>query len=115
MKLKKRRPFTEEDLISIFSHRTWSELDFTQDLHYWCPLIAAYTGMRGKEISQLLKDDIIFDKDAGWYISINAKDSRKSVKNKSSRRDVPIHPELLSLGFEIFVNSTNTPELFPSS
>ena len=88
--------------------RHWSEEgDFVaRGGHWWAGLLALFTGMRAGELNQLLPTDFHFDGPTP-YLSISALDAdgtvKKKVKNKSSIRDVPIHPDLLKLGLRQFV------------
>lgn len=72
---------------------------------YWIPLLGLYTGARLNELSQLHTDDVCQVDDV-WLISINDNDAAKThkhLKNESSERLVPIHPELVHRGFIDFV------------
>jgi integrase len=61
------------------------------------PLIALFAGMRIEEICQLRVSDIRRVGKRGWYISvIDGED--QSLKTITSRRFVPIHPELQRIG-----------------
>lgn len=61
-----------------------------------------YTGARLNEICQLQFDDIQ-EEDGIKFISINENDG-KHVKTKAGIRKIPIHQELIKLGFWEFVN-----------
>jgi integrase len=64
-------------------------------VHYaWLPLVALYTGARVNEICQLNPHTDETDGDGAI---------RKSIKNATSRRKVPIHSALLQLGFMDYV------------
>lgn len=82
-----------------------------QEHCYWLPLIGLYTGARVNEICQLNPHADIAEEGGIWFFSINEKDDgdnpliRKSVKNKSSIRKVPIHPKLLDLGLLSYVDA----------
>ncbi|WAE63602.1 site-specific integrase [Stutzerimonas sp. R40042] len=72
--------------------------DFGEAL-YWLPLLMAYTGARREELAQLLVADVCKDDALDvWYLSICPGDD-KSIKTASSRRKVPLHPDLIALGF----------------
>lgn len=73
----------------------------------WPPIIMAFTGMRNGEVMQLRKRDIKQDADTGiQYIHVT--DDAGSVKNKSAIRQIPIHKELIALGFLDFVGRKGT-------
>jgi integrase len=74
----------------------------------WAPWLCAHTGARIAEITQLRKEDIRFD-DSIAYIRITP--DAGSVKT-GQYRDVPIHPQLLELGFRDFVAGSADGALF---
>ncbi len=65
-------------------------------VRYWAPIIGLYTGMRSNEICQLDAADIHV-KDGVPYFVLNAS-ADKRLKSRASRREVPLHPELVRLG-----------------
>ncbi len=62
----------------------------------WVPLIAAYSGMRLEEICQLRCCDVV-EHDGFWCFSVN--DEAGLLKTAAAQRLVPLHPELIRLGF----------------
>lgn len=72
--------------------------------YYWLPLLGLYTGARLNEISQLYLSDIHSENGHIPYIDFNdrsdddTKASDKSLKNRNSKRAIPIHPKLIALG-----------------
>ena len=97
-----RLPYSIEELNIIFSSPIYTEGKRPRagagEASYWIPLIGLYTGARMEEIGQLTRDDIRQNGDV-WYFHISNESEESSVKNKGSNRDVPIHPELIRLGF----------------
>lgn len=92
---------------------------------YWLPLLAMYTGARLNEVGQLRPTDIFkvpyVDQDGeeqeAWCIRIVAdkKDGLK-LKNAWSARRIPIHTDLIALGFLQFVDAareTSQSRIFP--
>ena len=63
----------------------------------WIPLISLYSGMRQNEICQLYCDDIR-EEDGIWCFDVNNK-ADKHLKTDAGDRIIPIHPQLLDLGF----------------
>jgi integrase len=63
----------------------------------WIPLIACFTGMRVNEIAQLRVADF-HEVDGIAVINVSDEGEGQRVKTSSSRRAVPVHPELVSMG-----------------
>jgi integrase len=104
----KREAFSFDQLQMVFQNPVWtgshSEYHQTkvgQDIYrngiYWCPLIGAYTGARREEIAGFAPSDIV-EIDGIMCFSIEDSELRR-VKNLSSHRIVPIHSQLIELGF----------------
>ena len=94
-----RDVFSTDDLNKVFNHEDY--LNFKKPWEFWLPIIALYTGMRINEICQLLLDDIVKEGDI-WYFRI-CEGEGKTLKTKTSQRNIPIHPELIDLGFIDYV------------
>lgn len=85
--------------------------------HFWPPLIALFTGGRRREIAQLLVHDFRVI-DGIPAISIDdLGDEDKEIKSAASKRIIPVHPELISLGLLDYVDDVKAlnlgDELFP--
>ena len=131
---KKREPFSPEDLVKILNPKTY--LNWTIDYkkissnqyttfkttknvklgtpYYWSFLVGIFTGMRTNETSQLRVDDIVKEGNV-WMIIIDETQGKR-VKTTSSIRKVPIHPQLISLGFIKYVEilkSNGVDRVFP--
>lgn len=74
----------------------------------WVPLLCAFTGARIAEITQLRKEDIR-QQNGRWVIRITP--DAGSV-NTGQYRDVPLHHQIIELGFADFVNSSHSGPLF---
>lgn len=61
------------------------------------PLIGLYTGARLGEIIQLYTADIR-ERNGIWYFDVNEDGEDKQLKTNSSRRQIPIHAELIKAG-----------------
>ena len=92
-----RLPFDEQDLRIIFSAGNFAKAQ-TKPSKYWGAVLGLYTGARVNELGQLRVDDLE-QVDGVWGIHI-----RHQVKNKASKRFLPLHPELLKLGFVDYVD-----------
>ena len=73
------------------------------DADYWMPLMLALTGARSSELGGLLLDDICPDAPIP-YMVIHWNGERR-VKSPNSVRKLPVHPELLRLGFLEYVQA----------
>ncbi len=125
---KKRRPFSMDQLQVIFTSPLYTGCidddrgafkpgpNVVRRGRFWVPLLALWTGMRLNECCQLTVDDITNHGDI-WVISVRPDpETGKSVKNGDSDRLVPVHPELVRLGFIAFVQrqqQSNAGRLFP--
>ncbi|HBJ82299.1 MAG TPA: hypothetical protein DDZ88_00155 [Verrucomicrobiales bacterium] len=88
---------------------------------FWVPLLALFHGTRCNEACQIHTEDVK-TRDGILFISIREEEEdgskcEKRLKTKQSRREVPVHPELIRMGFAEFVESrrrdTSSPRLFP--
>jgi integrase len=86
-----RLPYSAEDLKVIFGAKREG------NANHWLPWLALYTGARLEELGQLRVTDVR-EEDGVLYLAIEPGDGKR-VKTKSSRRRVPLHPELIKLGF----------------
>ena len=85
-----------------------NEHEKTTSAKRWTPWLCAFTGSRIAEMTQLRKEDIQ-SKDGFSYMRIT--EDAGSVKT-GGYRDVPVHPQLLELGFLDFVASSPDGPLF---
>ena len=112
-----RKPFTDKDLINILNgyiyHGNYNGgRRKLLDAHFWVPIIALYTGMRIGEICQLQVTDIHLE-GITWhgrhfnepYIQVCEEHRSQRVKNKNATRKVPIHRQLIQIGFLDYVTS----------
>lgn len=72
-----------------------------RDWRYWIPLICAYSGARLGEVAQLRCDDIR-QVDCHWVFDITDEGEGQSLKTHTSRRIVPMHSTLQSLGLPAY-------------
>ncbi|SHH04167.1 Site-specific recombinase XerD [Kaistia soli DSM 19436] len=76
-----------------------------RDHRYWLPLVMLWSGARPAEIAQLLVKDVR-EQHGKWIMHITEEGSDdKSMKTKGSMRVVPIHTELVRLGFVDFAKA----------
>ena len=87
-----------------------------RDHRYWVPLIMLFSGARPAEIAQLNIDDVR-QEHGHWIMHITTEgDGDKTVKTAGSMRVVPVHKELIKLGFLDYhagMKKAGQPRLFP--
>lgn len=104
---KSRIPFDSSDLGRIFTSPVFSQAERPRggkgEAAYWLPYLGLWTGARLEELGQLLVADVCCEQ-AMHYLNISDDPlTGKKLKSNSSRRRVPIHPELVRLGFLDYV------------
>lgn len=101
-----RRPFSPEQARLIYTELTENPSGLVRkDSHKWGMLLGMFTGARLNEICQLDIADVQQDGEV-WFLNITDEgDDTKSVKSQAGRRKVPLHAELIRLGFIDFVES----------
>lgn len=126
---KKRLPFDLPALTAIFSSPVYAEgarpTSLRGEAAYWLPLLGLFTGARLEELGQLRPQDVNEvryidnegDEKTAWIIQVREdKDAQLKLKNAASERRIPIHAELVGLGFLDFVMGAKTAKqqrLFP--
>ncbi len=107
-----QRHFEHDELKRLFQGSEMAALasSGTEAYKFWLPHVGLFSGARINELCQLNPQlDIREDKKSGfWFFDITEdsaghEDIEKSVKTKSSKRSVPIHPQLVELGFLQYV------------
>lgn len=91
-----------------------TKLEDVGDPMFWAPLIAVHMGLRSEEILQLYLDDIQIIDEIPCIVLKQGPGQR--LKSQASRRTVPIHDNLLKLGFMQLValrRREGEPRLFP--
>ncbi len=111
---KPRIQFSQDDLVLMFNTRRYVTGKIKRNSEYWIPLMAALGGESQAELCQLHVDDVKHHHETGvWYLDINDQggtEDRKHPHYKALKvdvdgrpRDVPIHHQLIKLGFLDFV------------
>lgn len=106
---KQDRTFNDDQLQTLFAapvfqtYRLSGEKN-TKNARFWVPLIGLFSGMRQNEICQLYVEDIKSESGIPYFAVREELDDGtpapdKHLKTKNAWRRVPIHPELLRLGF----------------
>jgi len=107
----RRRPFTDDELKKLFStalHTSYvlpAAPKAGRDAAYWIPLLGAFTGARLGELCQLRTADV--QTIEGMPVLVLTDDGEgQSIKSAAGHRTVPIHSELLRLGFMEYTKAT---------
>jgi integrase len=112
-----RASFTLDELNKLFRSEKYLDDTFEYPFQFWTPVIALFHGMRQNEIAQLYLSDIKQLEDGVWVFDLNDDAKDKSLKTKSSKRLVPIHPfildELNLLKYCEVLKSNGEKRLFP--
>ncbi len=110
----KRKAFSTEQLQQIFAAPIYSGceddwLGYNKPGHnhprrarFWVPLIGLFSGMRLNEICQLDTADIVQPEGVPCFrvaTGVDEEDQHKRLKTAASERLVPVHRELLDIGF----------------
>ena len=111
-----RAVFTSEDLTKLFATHEYSATGFRgYSFRYWLPLLALYTGARLNELCQLHISDVSIV-DNIYILDIN-EDGSKKVKTSSSIRQIPLHKQIIALGFDDYLQHVirlKQQQLFPA-
>ena len=103
---RKRRGYKPEELAVLFKTGVFTKGDRPiggkGEAAFWLPLLAAFTGARREELAQLETDRVRVEEGCP-YIAIDPLDDNGRLKTDESRRAVPLHRELIRLGFPEFV------------
>ncbi|WP_254441711.1 site-specific integrase [Ruegeria sp. HKCCA0370] len=111
-----RKPFKPDHARTIYKELTENSSGLVRkECHKWGMLLGMFTGARLNEVCQLETADV--QQDYGvWYLNITDEgdDNNKRVKSDAGKRKVPLHAELLRMGFLDFVESRKPGKrLFP--
>ncbi|MGR5267135.1 tyrosine-type recombinase/integrase [Vibrio astriarenae] len=107
-----KNAYTTADLQKIFSTEIHTKRRFKHAYYYWLPLLAYFTGARLNELCQLYKTDI-YQQGGIWVIQIDDNYEGQKLKSLTSRRIIPVHRQLLELGFIDYLSSFEHERVFP--
>jgi len=100
----RRRPWTPDELAKLFGQPLFTRYELPKERRagkaagYWVPLIGLYTGARISELAQLRPGDVSTSGPVP-HLSITDAGEGQQVKTSASVRSIPIHPQLVRLGF----------------
>lgn len=102
---KEKSAYTPEEMKALLESDEYRNGTFKRPSDYFAPWIAPYTGACEAEILQLRPTDVYQDKATGiWVMDINEEDG-KQTKTENRIRIVPIHRQLIALGWLDYVAS----------
>lgn len=127
---EKRLPWTDDQIKGFFTGAFYQSCASSAAVPYnkkdwawrfWIPLLMVLSGARPNEICQLHTADLKETKAGTLYLDLieTEDDDGKTFKTGTSRRRVPLHPELIKIGFPAFVEArrkkhgSKEPRLFP--
>ncbi|WP_186295648.1 site-specific integrase [Xanthomonas citri] len=108
------KAYDREQIQALFAPEALAKLS---ESARWASLIGLYTGARASEVGQLLTKDV-FEEDGIPCIRISDEGEHQKVKTEVSLRTVPLHPDLLKMGFLAWVQSRRDAghtRLFPAA
>jgi len=114
---EKRDPFTIDQLNVIFARPPWSEgrqAAKHRPSRYWAPLVSLFSGARLTEVCGQRVDEMIVEEGVHLFHFLHRPEDRHIKGGKS--RKVPVHPELMRMGFWDFVEearASGREHLFP--
>jgi integrase len=104
-----RAPFVASELQTIFDAPLFTARERPEgakgDAGVWLPLLALFTGARQAEIAGLQVSNVQTDvaTDTPLLFIVSETKAGKKLKTKSSERVVPVHPQLIKMGFLKYV------------
>jgi integrase len=105
-----REPFTQEELTAVFGGSVFTEgkrpVGGKGDAAFWLPLLGLFTGARRSELAALTADNVDTETYGIAVMTITEDKKRgKRVKTRMSLRTIPLHSELVRLGFVEFARA----------
>jgi integrase len=120
-----RTAFEIAELKLLFASPVFTEHIFPLGAHgaagFWLPVLALFSGARQAELGSLTAANVQTDAETGvallYFVTERARGKR--VKTEASERVVPVHPEVIRLGFLGYVEARRRTDgvdawLFPS-
>lgn len=120
---EKQRNFKASELRRMFEGAEFAKLaaDPAAEHQYWLPLVLLYTGARARELCQINPQTDLGEFDGVSFITIDkttpADDGVVKAVKTGEARQVPVHPELVRLGFLDYlkdVKEAGARRLFPA-
>lgn len=120
-----RKHYLLQELKQIFSspvfQGTWKPPRASfGEAWFWVPLLLYYTGARREEVAQMNATEVRRSEDGILFLDLlstpddEGLEEKRTVKTAGSRRKVPLHPDLIALGFVDYATSLPAKgQLFP--
>jgi integrase len=119
-----REPWEPEELSALFTSPIYLKgerpVGGKGEAAFWLPLLGIFSGARLNELAPMCVEDVKTDAASGvrFVTVIEDEEEGRSVKTESSVRAIPIHSELIRIGFLEFVehvrkSSGQSARLFP--
>jgi integrase len=118
---EQRDAWTSEELVQLFSSPVWTGCLAAsrraepgslviRDSKFWLPLLALYHGARLEELADLYGRDVLQENNT-WALRMVETEGddgikRRRLKTAAATRIVPLHPEMIRLGFLEYVRKT---------
>ena len=101
---EKRDAFTSTDIQRMLAHRGYTADAFEYSFQFWLPILGLYTGARMSELCQINPQTDLAQTESGlcWYLDLMDFEDDK-IKNRQSRRRIPLHDDLIELGILNFI------------
>jgi hypothetical protein len=103
---EERDRWTSDELQRLFSSPVWTGChrffrsepgpEIIRDARFWLPLLEAFHGNRLEEFADLRRKDIICE-DGVHGLMVD--DEHRRLKTHAAKRRIPLHPEILRIGF----------------
>lgn len=94
-KIQAYKPFTLKEISLIYNPATLHSL--VKPHEFWLPFLGLYSGARINELSQPYIEDFTCENGL-WRLHIHGERGNR-IKTEASERYVPLHPDLIALGF----------------
>jgi integrase len=104
-----RQPWEPDELTALFASPIYRAgerpIGGKGEAAFWLPLLAIFSGARLNELAPMSVEDVRTDDLTGvrFFTVIEDKEEGRIVKTESSVRAIPIHSELIRIGFMEFV------------
>jgi integrase len=116
-----RDPWSPDELTKLFASPVWTGADgssrrsrpgphIVRDGKFWLPILALFHGARLEELADLYGRDVGREGDV-WFVRLEEREGdedggERRLKTKNAARVIPLHPELIRLGFLRYVAQT---------